>query len=139
MRVLSLHISQLTVTLISSVRCTLVLWTLLTLAFWLPVCSCGSFFVGFISNPGGTVSVRGTVIAVATSALQNIGFNGTVTTVTLSNSNSDTTLIFCGDQQLLFLVNQTVQVEFTTGVFCSTVVRVTSENESTASFRHQVS
>ncbi len=91
--------------------------------------SCGAVFVGFVSNPGGVVpsSISGTVIVV------HLGFsadsNGTivnVTQVTLVNLDTANSMAFCGDQQTLFPMNQTVKVEFTTGALCSTLVSVTS-------------
>ena len=87
--------------------------------------SCGgSYFVGFVSNPVGSTSITGTIVSV------NIGFASapsgmtTVTVVTFANGGTATTLYFCGEQQTLFPLNQTVRADYTSGVLCSLVVKV---------------
>ncbi len=88
--------------------------------------SCGAVFVGFVSNPGVVPSsISGTVTIVS------LGFSadgdGTivnVTQVTLVNPGSANTMAFCGDQQTLFPINQSLKVEFTKGTLCSTLVSV---------------
>jgi hypothetical protein len=91
---------------------------------WLLLSGCGSFFVGFVSNPGGATTISGTVTTV------NLGFvhdpSGTTasTAVTFINVGSAVTINFCGDQRNLFPINANIQVDFNSGVSCSVVVRV---------------
>ena len=87
---------------------------------------CGAVFVGFVSNPGAVPStISGTVIIV------HLGFsadgNGSivnVTQVTLVNLGIANTMAFCGDEQSLFPINQSLKVEFANGTLCSTLVSV---------------
>lgn len=87
---------------------------------------CGAVFVGFVSNPSVVPStITGTVIIV------HLGFsadgNGTiinVTQVTLLNQGIANSMAFCGDQQSLFPINQSLKVEFTNGTLCSNLVNV---------------
>jgi hypothetical protein len=99
------------------------------LAQMLAVClllpGCGAFFVGFVSNPGGTVSVSGTVTVVFFGFIQDpTGVKTTFTAVTFVNPGSSITINFCGDQSSRFPINQFVRADFRTGVFCSTLVAV---------------
>jgi hypothetical protein len=67
----------------------------------------------------------GTVSFVALSVVS--GSNGTfvnVTGVTLLVPIGSNSLIFCGDQRPNFTMNTTVQVSFTSGQACSTLVSV---------------
>lgn len=97
---------------------------------------CGAVFVGFVSNPGATLSITGTVTIV------QLGFAGdgqdaivNVTMVTLVNLGTIKTMNFCGDQQSLFPINQSVRAEFTSGTPCSTVLSVAFFPPSGAAIR----
>jgi len=86
---------------------------------------CGQVFVGFVSNPGGTTHVSGTVSTVQLGFL-NDG-HGTLinfTAVTFVNAGTATTINFCGDQQNGFPIDRSAQADFTTGIFCSTLIVV---------------
>lgn len=89
------------------------------------VASCGgAFFVGFVSNPGRTTTITGTVTTVSDGFASGPTGETSVTVVTFTDSEIATTLYFCGEQQKLFPLNQTVRAEFTAGVLCSVLVRV---------------
>jgi len=91
---------------------------------------CGQFFVGFVSNPGGSpVHVTGTIIVV------HVGFiddsHGTVVTftaVTFANAGADTTVNFCGDLSSDFQIGQMVRVDFSTGFYCSKLIALTVQH-----------
>ncbi len=88
------------------------------------VTGCGTF-VGFVSNPGVPMNVNGTVTVVHLAVIDAAnGIGVTVTTVTLLDADKQANLVICGDQVSLFPMNQAVQVRFTTGVPCSTLVGV---------------
>ena len=96
-----------------------------TLVLIFMLAGCGAVFVGFVSNPGFPSSVSGTVTVV------HLGFvddgQGTITNVTmvtLVDLGFVKTITFCGDQQTLFPINQTLRAEFTSGTLCSTLVSV---------------
>ena len=84
----------------------------------------GSYFVGFVSNPVGNASITGTVMTVNTGFASDPAGVTSVTVVTFMTSGVSTVMYFCGDQQTLFPLNQTVQAEYTSGVVCSLLVRV---------------
>ena len=86
------------------------------------VTACGSFFVGFVSNPGGTVVITGTVTVVSVGFVQGPGTSTTSTSVTFLSSGSPSTIIFCGNQSPQFFLNQTMQAHFVNGPVCSTLV-----------------
>lgn len=92
--------------------------------------SCGGvYFFGFVSNPGGTTTVSGVVIAVSGGFVSDpTGLVSPVTTVTLTNGTGATTLNFCGDQKSLFPMTQDVRAEYTPGALCNTLVNVMLSN-----------
>jgi hypothetical protein len=86
---------------------------------------CGASFVGFVSNPGGSQTISGTVSAVQLSYILDVtGETIPFTAVTFLNSGTATTINFCGDQRLNFPEDRQVRADFTTGVFCSTLLAV---------------
>jgi len=97
----------------------------LLLAQSLMTAGCDAFFVGFVSNPGGTKTVSGTVSIVQLSFVHDItGKTIMVTAVTFLNPGTATTVNFCGDQHDRFPVNSVAQADFNTGVLCSALVAV---------------
>lgn len=101
----------------------------LALVLWLLPCflfeGCGAYFVGFVSNPGGSQTISGTVSTVQLSFIQDItGETIPLTAVTFLNPGTATTLNFCGDQQEKFPVGSDVRADFSTGVLCSTLLAV---------------
>jgi hypothetical protein len=87
---------------------------------------CGSTtFVGGAIHPSNVIVTNGTVSFVALSVVS--GDNGTfvnVTGVTLLEPLGTSSLTFCGDQRPSFIMNTTVQVSFTSGQSCSTLMGV---------------
>ena len=101
----------------------LLLAPLILLSFLLA--GCGQVFVGFVSNPGGTMRVSGTVSKVQLGFINDgHGTLITFTAVTFINAGSATTINFCGDEQSGFPINRLAQANFTTGTFCSTLITV---------------
>jgi hypothetical protein len=101
----------------------------LALALWLLLCflfeGCGTYFVGFVSNPGGSQTISGTVNTVQLTSIRDItGETIILTAVTFMKSGTATTINFCGDQQEKFPVDHDVQVDFNTGVYCSRLLTV---------------
>jgi hypothetical protein len=95
------------------------------LALYLPMAGCEAAFVGFVSNPGGRLSVSGTVSIVQLGFVKDVtGSQITVTTVTFLNPGTASTITFCGDQSKSFPMNQFVRADFNTGVLCSALVVV---------------
>jgi hypothetical protein len=93
--------------------------------------SCGGFsFVGFVSNPGGTASITGTVTAVSDGFVSDLNGITPTTTVAFKNSEITVTMIFCGEQQSLFPLNTNVRAEYTAGVLCSVLTEVVIISES---------
>jgi len=83
---------------------------------------CGAYFVGFVSNPGGSQTIGGTVSVVQLSSIRDV--TGTIivfTAVTFLNPGTATTINFCGDQRQEFPENRQVKADFTTGIFCATL------------------
>ena len=100
----------------------------------LPLVSCGGYyFVGFVSNPGGTATISGTVTAVSGGFVSDLNGITPTTTVAFENSGLAVTLIFCGDQQSLFPLNTAVRADYTAGVLCSVLARVVVINETETS------
>ena len=86
----------------------------------IPVVNCGGFyFVGFVSNPGGTSTITGTVCAVSNGFVSAPSGISSITAVTFINSGTAQTVNFCGDQQSLFPLNKTVRANYTAGALCS--------------------
>ena len=73
-------------------------------------------------NPG-TQSAAGTVTIVQFSASGGTGVSLTI--ITLTGNSTANTLNFCGDQRTLFPVDKQVQINFTPGQPCATVLTVT--------------
>jgi hypothetical protein len=97
---------------------------MLILLLVLPISSCGSFFVGFVSNPGGNMTISGSVTGVSVAVFQSMGTSVPFTAVTFASSGTAVTINFCGNQGSLFPINQFVRANFTTGVSCSTLIAV---------------
>lgn len=94
---------------------------------WLSVllAGCGQVFVGFVSNPGNPGRISGTVSAVQIGFANNgAGTWVTITFVTFLNDGKLTSVNFCGDQRGQFPINTFAQVQFNTGISCSTLVAV---------------
>ena len=84
----------------------------------------GTFFVGFVSNPGGSTSVTGIITAVSSGFASGPTGTTSLTVVTFVNSGSSITLYFCGDWHALFPINQTVRAEYSAGIACALLTRV---------------
>lgn len=96
------------------------------LALCLLLAGCDAVFVGFVSNPGGRLSVSGTVSFVQSGFIQDVTGNRiTVTAVTFLGSGTATTITFCGDRSGSFPMNQFVRADFTSGIYCATLIAVT--------------
>ena len=98
------------------------LLVVLVVACLLTTVSCGDIFVRGAINPG-TQSATGTVTIVQFSASSGAGVS--VTIITLTGNSTANTLNFCGDQRTLFPVDKQVQINFTPGQPCATVLTVT--------------
>ncbi len=94
----------------------------------------GQFFVGFVSNPGGNSSITGRIDAINSGFASNPSGITLITSVTFVNADGATNVYFCGDQQHLFMINQTVHVEYTVGLACSVLIRVVVVDETAISF-----
>lgn len=93
----------------------------------------GASFVGFVSNPGGTGQVTGTITAVVLGSVENdTGAVQTITTVTFSNGVFGTSIGFCGDQRDVFPLDRVAMVNFTPGASCSTFISIAFVNQSDA-------
>jgi len=90
----------------------------------------GSYFVGFVSNPGGETSVTGQVSGVTSGFTSDPSGVTPVTVVTFVNTGAFFTLYFCCDQHSLFPLNVTVRADYTKGILCSLLVRVVIINEA---------
>lgn len=96
--------------------------------------SCGGYyFVGFVSNPGGTTSIRGVVTAVSNGFISDPSGVTQYTAVTFINAESKATINFCGDQRSLFPIDTKVRADYTSGILCSVLVRVSMDNEGAES------
>ena len=102
---------------------------LLTSCFLLASCG-GPYFVGFVSNPGGSSSVSGTVSDVSSGFYSdgNASMNPS-TLVTFTASNTEVTINFCGDQRQSFPLNKEVRVQFKAGIACSVLMSVVVGDE----------
>ena len=87
---------------------------------------CGSFFVGFTSNPQiPNSTVTGRVSAVILASVNDMNGNPlTVTAVTFVTGGLASTSNFCGDQRSQFPMNATVQASFTKTPNCFSLVNV---------------
>jgi len=88
--------------------------------------ACGSFFVGFVSNPHiPTSTVAGRVsVVILVSVNDTNGIPLPVTAVTFVNGGLASTSNFCGDQRSQFPMNATVQASFTKTPNCLSLVNV---------------
>jgi len=91
---------------------------------YLLLTGCASFFVGFVSNPGGATSISGTITVVNLAVLNGPSGATTFTAVTFINVGNAVTTNFCGDQRNLFRINDNVRADFNTGFNCSVLVQV---------------
>jgi len=89
--------------------------------------------VGFVSNPGGTASITGTVSGVSGGFVSDLNGITPTTEVAFENSGIAITMFFCGDQQSLFTLRTTVRAEYTAGVICSVLTKVVITSESDTS------
>lgn len=99
-------------------------WLAVLLTSFIPLCGCGSFFVGFAWNPSGTTSITGTVTIVSVQVLNRPPDTIVFTAVTLTNPGTTVTVTFCENQQDLFPLNMVIRVNFTNGSTCSTLTSV---------------
>jgi hypothetical protein len=84
---------------------------------------CGQVFVGFVSNPRNPMRVSGTVSTVQLAFVNNgHGTSVTFTAVTFNSAGTATTINFCGDQRSVFPIDRSAQANFTTGLYCSTLI-----------------
>jgi hypothetical protein len=96
--------------------------------------SCGGYyFVGFVSNPGGTTSITGVVIAVNNGFVADPSGVTQYTAVAFMNAESEVTINFCGDQQHLFPIDAPLRADYTVGILCSVLIRVVVDNEDAKS------
>lgn len=87
--------------------------------------SCGGYyFVGFVSNPGGTTSITGVVTIVSKGLIADPGGVTQYTAVTFTKAGAETTINFCGDQQHLFPIDATVKADYTVGALCAVIANV---------------
>jgi hypothetical protein len=84
-------------------------------------CSCGDIFVRGALNTGSQTAI-GTVSIVRFTIT---GAGTTITVVTLLQQGTAQTLNFCGDQRSRFPLDQPVQVTFTPGATCGSVIAIT--------------
>jgi hypothetical protein len=95
---------------------------LLALLLFLLSTGCGDVFVRGATETGSTIQGSVTVVQLGNS------LNGMetvqVTFVTLLQNGTSSTIGFCGDQSVLFPLDQTVRVNFNPGQPCATVLVV---------------
>ena len=104
-------------------------FALLTICMLLAGCG-SSTFIGFVSNPVGSITITGTITSVSSGVSSAPSGETAVTVVTFLSSNTSVTLYFCGNQETLFPLNQTVSAEYTSGILCSVLVKVVVVTES---------
>lgn len=90
----------------------------------------GYYFVGFVSNPGGTTSITGIVIAASLGFSADPSGVTQYTAVTFMNAGNTVTIRFCGDQHQLFPLDATVRADYTAGILCSVLERVVHEERA---------
>lgn len=98
------------------------LLVVLVVACLLTTISCGDVFLRGAINPG-TQTTTGTISIVQFSASSGNGVS--ITIITLTGNSVASTLSFCGDQRTLFPLDRQVQINFTPGQACATVLTVT--------------
>lgn len=97
-----------------------------TLLVCLLLAGCGTFFVGFVSNPqipSSSISGRVTASVLASVNDQN-GNPLTITIVTFTNGGLSSPANFCGDQRPRFPINNVVRADFNPGNECLFLVNV---------------
>jgi archaellum component FlaF (FlaF/FlaG flagellin family) len=94
----------------------------LLLSLFLPSAGCGNVFVRGAIETGSTV--QGSVSVVQLRNTLNGMETVQVTFVTLLQNGTSSTIGFCGDQSVLFPLDQTVRVNFNPGQLCATVIVV---------------
>jgi hypothetical protein len=97
------------------------LLVVLVVACVLSSLSCGDIFVGGAINLGAQ-SAAGMVSIVQFSADNGSGVS--ITIITLTGNSAADTLSFCGDQRTRFPLDKQVQVKFTPGQSCATLLTV---------------
>jgi hypothetical protein len=92
-----------------------------------PLLACGGYGAGNMASSAGTTVVNGTVSSVSLTSVNN-GNGGlqTATAVALTVPLGSNSLVLCGDQRSSFTMNSSVQISYTSGVYCSTLVSVTA-------------
>lgn len=99
-------------------------WCVVILLCCFPLGSCGSFFVGFVSTPGGNSSISGTVTIVTLQFFHDVSGTTTITAITFVDVGTSVTINFCGDQRNLFTLNQIVRVSFISELRCATLIAI---------------
>ena len=94
----------------------------LALSLLLLPTGCGNVFVRGAIETGSTI--QGSVTVVQLGNTLNGMETVQVTFVTLLQNATSSTIGFCGDQSVLFPLDQTVRVNFNPGQLCATVIIV---------------
>ena len=94
----------------------------LALSLLLLSTGCGNVFVRGAIETGSTI--QGSVTVVQLGNTLNGMETVQVTFVTLLQNATSSTIGFCGDQSVLFPLDQTVRVNFNPGQLCATVIIV---------------
>jgi archaellum component FlaF (FlaF/FlaG flagellin family) len=94
----------------------------LLLSLFLLSAGCGNVFVRGAIEAGSTI--QGSVSVVQLGNTLNGMETVQVTFVTLLQNGTSSTIGFCGDQSVLFPLDQTVRVNFNPGQPCATVIVV---------------
>ena len=94
----------------------------LLLSLFLLSAGCGNVFVRGAIEAGSTI--QGSVSVVQLGNTLNGMETVQVTFVTLLQNGTSSTIGFCGDQSVLFPLDQTVRVNFNPGQACATIVVV---------------
>jgi hypothetical protein len=94
----------------------------LLLSLFLLSAGCGNVFVRGAIEAGSTI--QGSVNVVQLGNTLNGMETVQVTFVTLLQNGTSSTIGFCGDQSVLFPLDQTVRVNFNPGQPCATVIVV---------------
>ena len=78
-----------------------------------------------MNSSSGSTTVNGTVSSVGLTSVNN-GAGGltSATAVSLTAPLGMNSLLLCGDQRSSFTMNASVQVSYTSGTYCSTLVSV---------------
>ena len=78
-----------------------------------------------MNSSSGSTTVNGTVSSVGLTSVNNgAGGLATATAVALTAPLGMNSLLLCGDQRSSFTMNASVQVSYTSGMYCSTLVSV---------------